>query len=169
VKITLRPYRPEDFETLYEIDHACYSTEIAYSRADMRAYLGFGGSECIVAEIRPDQTGNRVSEKGETNQPSAEIAGFCIGAYRGKEGYIVTMDVLAEYRRRGIASELLADIERRLAGRGVRRIALETATDNQAGVAFWQRHGYRTRGIRKGYYPNGRDAYAMTKTIRIAK
>lgn len=169
MKITLRLYRPEDFETLYEIDHACYSSEIAYSRADMRAYLGFGGSECVVAEITFDQADNRGPAKGEANQASAAIAGFCIGAYRGKDGYIVTMDVLEEYRRRGIATELLADVERRLAARGVRRVALETATDNHAGVAFWQRHGYRTRGIRKGYYPNGRDAYAMTKTIRIAK
>lgn len=169
MKITLRPYRPEDFEKLYEIDHACYSPEIAYSRADMRAYLGFGGSECIVAEISPNQERERLSEKGDKNDAAPTIAGFCIGAYRGKEGYIVTMDVLEEYRRHGIATELLANIERRLASRGVRRIALETATDNRAGVAFWQRHGYRTRGIRKGYYPNGRDAYAMTKTIRIAK
>jgi len=163
VKITLRPYRSEDFETLYRIDHACYPAEIAYSRADMRAYLGFGGSECLIAEIG-DDPGNRESKKAGADQ--LPTAGFCISAHRGEEGYIVTMDVLEDYRRRGIATVLLKEIEARLAANGVRRITLETATDNHAGVAFWQRHGYRTRGIRKGYYPGGRDAYAMTKSIR---
>jgi ribosomal protein S18 acetylase RimI-like enzyme len=166
-KITLRPYRLDDFETLYAIDHACYPPEIAYSRADMRAYLGFGGSECIVAELDPNFPVDQTATQHEAT--GARIAGFCISAYRGKEGYIVTMDVLEKYRRGGIATTLLAEIEGRLAAKGVRRIALESATDNHVGVAFWKRHGYRTRGVRKGYYPNGRDAYAMSKTIRVAK
>jgi ribosomal protein S18 acetylase RimI-like enzyme len=175
VKITLRPYRAEDFDTLYRIDHACYPPEIAYSRADMRAYLGFGGSECVVAEISEDAVQAKQYERRNigdarlTDDTRATIAGFCIGAYRGKDGYIVTMDVLEEYRRRGIATALLNEIEGSLAARGVKRIALETATNNDAGVAFWRRHGYRTRSVRKGYYPGGGDAYAMTKTLRVAK
>jgi len=168
VKITLRPYRREDFEILYRIDHACYAPEVAYSRADMRAYLGFGGSECVVAQIESDP-GDGSSESGETNPPNSGIVGFCICAHRGKDGYIVTMDVLEEYRRRGIATALLNEIEKRLRDQGIQRVALETATDNRAGVAFWQRHGYRTRGIRKGYYPGGGDAYAMTKTLPSPK
>jgi ribosomal protein S18 acetylase RimI-like enzyme len=170
VKITLRPYRTEDFETLYRIDHACYAPDVAYSRADMRAYLGFGGSECVVAEIEDDGADVAALPKGDGETPrEGKIAGFCISAHRGKDGYIVTMDVLEEYRRRGIATTLLNEIEKRLAEHGVRRVALETATVNHAGVAFWQRHGYRTRGVRKGYYPGGGDAYAMTKTLRPAR
>ena len=49
--------------------------------------------------------------------------------------------------------------------RGVRVVYLETATSNEAGVAFWQRHGYRTQGVRPRYYPNGRDAFAMIKPL----
>jgi ribosomal protein S18 acetylase RimI-like enzyme len=169
VKITLRPYRPDDFETLYEIDHACYPPEIAYSRADMRAYLGFGSSECLLAEIVGDNEPIRKRASRGVNDGITTIVGFCIGAHRGLDGYIVTMDVLEPYRRQGIATTLLAEMEALLGRTGVRRISLETATDNDAGVAFWKRRGYRTRGIRKGYYPGGRDAFAMTKTIRITK
>ncbi len=153
VKITLRTYSATDFETLYKIDQACYPPDTAYSRSDMRAYLGLAGAECVVAEV---------------DKPK-KVAGFCISARREKDGYIVTMDVLEEYRRLGIATALLAEIEKRLAANGVVRVGLETATDNQAGVAFWQKHGYRTRGVRKGYYPGRRDAHAMTKNIRAAK
>ena len=60
---------------------------------------------------------------------------------------------------------LLTEIERRLAANGVREVALETATDNESAVAFWQKHGYRSRGVQKGYYPGGRDAFAMSKTL----
>jgi ribosomal protein S18 acetylase RimI-like enzyme len=153
VKITLRTYSAADFETLYEIDQACYPPDTAYSRSDMRAYLALAGAECVVAEVDAPK----------------KIAGFCISARRNKDGYIVTMDVLEQYRRLGIATALLAEIEKRLAENGVLRIGLETATDNQAGVAFWQKHGYRTRGVRKGYYPGRRDAHAMAKNLRAPK
>ena len=164
VKITLRTYQPEDFERLYEIDQACYDRDVAYSRPDLRAYLGFLGSECVVAEVK---RGVREKDgKGDSgNQNDSRIVGFCISARRGADGYIITMDVLEEYRRKKIGSALVDEVERRLAQAGVTWVGLETAIDNPAAVAFWQKHGYRTRGVRKGYYPRGRDAYSMMKQI----
>lgn len=169
VKITLRSYSTADFETLYKIDQACYPPDTAYSRSDMRAYLGFEGAECIVAEVGADNPSPEKRKRADSGDAPKKIAGFCISARRDKDGYIVTMDVLEEHRRLGIATSLLAEIEKRLAANGVVRVGLETATDNQAGVAFWQKHGYRTRGVRKGYYPGRRDAHAMTKKIGPAK
>ena len=60
---------------------------------------------------------------------------------------------------------LLAEAERKLVEAGVRQIGLETATDNAAAIAFWQKHGYRKSGVRKNYYPGGRDAYSMAKRL----
>jgi len=150
VKFTLRSYKPEDFETLYEIDQACYEREIAYSKRELRAYLRFPGAECVVAET------------------GGEIAGFCISANENRLGYIVTIDVLARFRRHGAATAILAEVERSLAAHGVREVGLETATDNESAIAFWRKHGYRSRGLRKNYYPGGRDAFAMTKAIAPA-
>jgi ribosomal protein S18 acetylase RimI-like enzyme len=169
VKITLRTYSSADFETLYKIDQACYPADTAYSRSDMRAYLGLAGAECVVAEVGEDGPSAQERKRAESGGTPKKIAGFCISARRNKDGYIVTMDVLEEYRRLGIATALLAEIEKRLAANGVVRVGLETATDNHAGVAFWQKHGYRTRGVRKGYYPGRRDAHAMTKNLRAPK
>jgi [ribosomal protein S18]-alanine N-acetyltransferase len=147
VKFTLRDYRPADFNSLFEIDQACYPLDIAYSKRELRLYLQMPGAECIVA-------------KG----PDA-IAGFCITAHQDARGYIVTIDVLEQFRRTGIGSALLSEVERRLATNGVREVRLETATDNESAVSFWQEHGYRSLGIRKEYYPGGRDAFAMSKSI----
>jgi [ribosomal protein S18]-alanine N-acetyltransferase len=147
VKFTLRTHTPEDFETLYEIDQACYEPAIAYSRRELRNYLRFPGADCVVAEA------------------DGAIAGFCITAHERARGYVVTIDVLEKYRRQGVGGALLSEVERRLASDGVREIGLETATDNETAIAFWKKHGYRTLGVVKGYYPGGRDAYTMTKSI----
>jgi ribosomal protein S18 acetylase RimI-like enzyme len=167
VEIELRTFQHEDFETLFEIDQACYESDTAYSRSDLRAYLGFLGAECVVAELKGSATakGDHRGTGTAGTRAADRIIGFCISAHREREGYIITIDVLKEYRRNGIGSMLLDQVERRLANAGVRRVGLETATENAAGVAFWRKHGYRTRGVRKGYYPRGRDAYSMTKQI----
>jgi len=147
VRLTLRTYTPEDFETLYEIDQACYEPAIAYSKREFRNYLRFPGAECVIAE------------------QNGKVAGFCLTAHQQARGYIITIDVLEKFRRRGVGTALLAEVERKLAAHGVEEIGLETATDNDSGIAFWQRHGYRTRGVWKGYYPGGRDAFSMAKVL----
>jgi ribosomal protein S18 acetylase RimI-like enzyme len=162
VKVALRSYRPEDFEALHLIDQACYSSDTAYSRAELRTYLAFPGADCIVAEMR----GGRGPQEGHVGAPtSGKIIGFCLSVHRGTGGHIVTMDVLKPWRRHGIGSAILAEIEKRLAKAGVGRVSLETATDNPAGIAFWRKHGYRSCGVKRGYYPRGRDAYAMSKSL----
>ncbi len=145
----LRIYEPGDFETLYEIDQACYAPAIAYSRRDLRSYLRLPGAECVVA----------VASMG--------IAGFCITARDAAEGHIITLDVIQACRRHGAGSLLVAEAERRLAAGGVGKVSLETATDNIAAIAFWQKHGYRSLSVLKRYYPNGLDAWAMSKTIGV--
>ena len=149
MNITLRTFKPEDFDKLYEIDQACYEPEVAYSKRELRAYLRFSGADCLIAEA------------------DTQIAGFCISARRDESGYIVTIDVVPQFRRHHLGTKLLNEIERRLASNGVREIALETATDNESAVAFWTKHGYRNRGIKKDYYPGGRDAFAMSKTLPL--
>jgi ribosomal-protein-alanine N-acetyltransferase len=151
VKLTLRTYQQEDFEKLYEIDQVCYEPAVAYSRRELRNYLRFPGAECVVAE-------------SESN-----MVGFCLTARQGERGHIITIDVLESFRRRGVGAELLADVESGLARNGVREVGLETATDNDSAIAFWKKHGYRTLGIWKGYYPGGRDAYAMVKALSPPK
>jgi ribosomal protein S18 acetylase RimI-like enzyme len=167
VKFVLRTHVPQDFETLHEIDKACYEPEIAYSRAELRHYLGLPGAECLIAETTDEPEARRyrsnVRRKGRR-----EVIGFCITARADTWGYIVTMDVFEAHRRCGVATALLEDSERRMAAHGVREVALETATGNETAIAFWQKHGYRTRGVRKGYYPRGRDALSMTKKIAAA-
>jgi [ribosomal protein S18]-alanine N-acetyltransferase len=155
----LRSYAPADFEALYEIDQVCYPPEIAYSRRELRNYLRFPGAKCVVAEL--------ARESGAESESSSRIIGFCVTAHHRGEGYIITMDVLATHRRHRVGSALLTEAERRLAKNGVVEVGLETATDNDSAIAFWEKHGYRKHGVRKHYYPGGRDAFSMAKTLQM--
>lgn len=147
MKITLRDYASTDFETLYEIDQQSFEPAIAYSRGQLREYLRLEGAECVLAES------------------GGKIAGFIVTGHESGIGYVVTIDVLPPHRRQSLGTMLLAEAERRLVASGVRTMELETATDNASAIAFWQKHGYRNRGVIKNYYPNGRDAYSMSKKL----
>ncbi|MGH9738724.1 MAG: GNAT family N-acetyltransferase [Candidatus Acidiferrales bacterium] len=167
--VRLRAYTPADFERLYVIDQSCYEPRIAYSRTELRQYLRFPGADCVVAETMQKHSAeampqNAAEDDARHNAASAMI-GFCITAHKTSWGYIITMDVLSSYRRHGVGSMLLIEAERRLIASGVRQIGLETATNNSPAIAFWQKHGYRKSGIRKNYYPGGRDAYSMAKRL----
>ena len=144
---SFRKYHSQDFEALYAIDQACYPPAIAYSRRELRNYLRFPGAACLVVEA------------------DNQAAGFILTAHHGDSGYIVTIDVLEPYRRLGTGTMLLHEAERELAASGVRKVVLETATNNVPAIAFWKKHGYRTQGVRKDYYPGGIDAFSMHKQL----
>ncbi len=140
-------YSPEDFAALYQIDQTCYPPGIAYSKRTLRWFLRLPGSECLVAQL------------------GTQIVGFLLAEHQGSQAHIITLDVLEPYRRRGIGSALLMAIERQLAESGVQQVELETATDNDAAVAFWQKHGYRSRGVLKRYYLGRINAFWMDKPL----
>ena len=152
----LREAREADFEALYAIDQVCYSPAIAYTREELRWYLGMRGAECVVAEIRTQSAG-----------PAARlrIAGFVVSVSRNAHGHIVTIDVLETYRRAGVGTALLERVELTMAKRGVTDVWLETATNNEAAIAFWKKHGYRSHRRLTHYYADGVDAFSMSKSL----
>jgi ribosomal protein S18 acetylase RimI-like enzyme len=151
MEFRLRDYTPADFETLYEIDRACFEQGIAYSRAELAWYLSRRGSIGLVVEAQGPE--------------GPVLAGFIVAQAARRTACIITIDVLQEYRRAGVGTTLLRETERRLAKMNVRNVELQTAVDNGAGVAFWKRHGYRTSGIAPAYYLGRTDAYLMTKSL----
>ena len=73
----------------------------------------------------------------------ATLAGSVIGAWDGWRANMYRLVVSAEYRRQGIASQLVQMVEEELRKLGVTRVyALALINSTQAGL-FWHRHGYR--------------------------
>ena len=149
--VLLRPYESADFVRLYALDHRCFPPGIAYSKRMLRYFLRAPQSECFVA-VKDEQ-----------------IAAFIITEAKGSLGRILTLDVEESQRRFGLGSLLLTRSEESMAGRRVREVMLETSVENAAGIAFWQRHGFRTVGVLRGYYLGRVDAYEMRKEIIVAQ
>jgi len=143
----LRSYDPRDFSALFRLDQSCFPAGISYSKTTLRYFLSLRSADCLVA------------------MEETQIAGFILTEENPPLAHIITLDVAEKFRRRGIGSLLLAESERNLGLRGVRHILLETATDNNAGIAFWQRHGYRIEATLKRYYLGRLDAYEMRKIL----
>src|SRR5258705_13933341 len=79
--------------------------------------------------------------------------------------HIITLDVAESHRRHGVGTALVGESEANLRFRGVRTVLLETATTNEAGIAFWERHGYRKEAVLKNYYSGRLDAFEMRKKL----
>ena len=76
----------------------------------------------------------------------------CITAF--KILYVSTVFVDEEYRRKGIGSELIREMEKRAAAMGVNTIRLDTF--NWQGKEFYEALGYET----VGHYDNAEDGYS---------
>ena len=85
------------------------------------------------------------------------LAAFIMGQTVGTETDILTVATGEDYRRQGLAGDLLAALIGRCGARGVERITLDVAEDNAAGRALYASHGFSEDGRRPRYYRAGRD------------
>ncbi|MDM7913516.1 MAG: GNAT family N-acetyltransferase [Methanotrichaceae archaeon] len=91
------------------------------------------------------------------------IVGFIIGFVSGGTGFIYTLDVHPDYRRKGIGSMLISALEENLRADGAKRIRLEAALDNPAALVLYRKAGYREEEILRNYYGKGFHAVRMWK------
>ena len=70
-------------------------------------------------------------------------------------------------RKKGIGEMLLKAAEKKASEKLVERIFLHTAKDNIAARDLFTRNGYVSSGLKKHFYPEGQDAFIMSKTIHF--
>jgi ribosomal protein S18 acetylase RimI-like enzyme len=81
--------------------------------------------------------------------PGGAIVGSAMGAWDGRRGWLYHVATAATYRRTGVASALVARIERRLAELGAVRVNVLVREGNERGRAFWTAAGYELSGSRQ--------------------
>ncbi|HXM97691.1 MAG TPA: N-acetyltransferase [Candidatus Dormibacteraeota bacterium] len=147
MSVTVREYEARDFLTLYRLDQSCFPPGVAYSRTMLRYFLNQPGADCLVAE------------------DGGHIVGFILAEQNPPLAHIITLDVAEGHRKKGLGTILVLEMEKHFHYQKVRTVLLETSVENSAGIAFWERHGYRTEARLQRYYLNRIDAYEMRKLL----
>ena len=84
------------------------------------------------------------------------------------EGYITNVAVRPDYRRQGIAGELLGVFRRFAEGNKLAFLTLEVRESNAAARALYSKYGYKEVGVRKNYYDHPKEN-AILMTLEFAQ
>jgi ribosomal-protein-alanine N-acetyltransferase len=92
------------------------------------------------------------------------LTGYLIVSRYVDAWHVMNIAVDLESRRSGVASRLLEALFELTAGDTRRGYTLEVRVSNRAAIALYERFGFTTSGVRRGYYTDNReDARIMWK------
>ena len=81
-------------------------------------------------------------------------------------GHVISIAVLPEYRRRGIAKALLTRAMKILKEEyGCEEVYLEVRVSNQPAISLYRKLGFEVVKISRRYYVDGEDAYIMARRL----
>ena len=81
----------------------------------------------------------------------------------GVEADVLTVAVLPDYARQGIATHFMNELEKWSKGKQALAMMLEVGVENSGAIALYEKLGYQTIATRKNYYGQGLDAFVMRK------
>lgn len=93
--------------------------------------------------------------------------GLLLARIAADEAEVLTLGVLPEARRHGVASALLAEGLAVAGSRGAVGMFLEVALGNAAARALYARAGFTEVGRRRHYYADGSDALVLRRNIAL--
>ncbi len=101
---------------------------------------------------------------GAFDSESERLVGYLIIARYVDAWHVMNIAVAPELQRRGIATLLLEHLFELTADDPHRGYTLEVRVSNQAAIRLYERLGFKSQGIRRGYYTdNHEDALIMWK------
>ena len=130
---TIRAFREADAAAVAEILRA--SPEASqWTEWGLKELLGWRGVVALVGE------------------DGRKVSGFIVGRQVGEEAEILNLAVTVANRRKGEGRALLKRALEEFRTRQVSRVFLEVRESNEAGIAFYVRHGFFKTGKRASYY-----------------
>jgi len=145
IPFTIQSASWRDVHELNKLEHACFEQD-AWPLIDILGVLSFPGVVRLKAEL------------------DGRLIGFIGGETRDHQqtGWIITLGVLPEYRRQGVAKELLRECETKLVARTVR---LCVRINNEGAIRLYKDLGYLQVEIWPQYYRGGEDALVLEKQL----
>jgi len=78
------------------------------------------------------------------------------------KGHLVSIAVLKDYRRLGIASALLNKSMLKVKNHNIDEFVLEVRVSNHPAISLYKKFKFKTHSIKSKYYRDGENAYYMT-------
>lgn len=113
----------------------------------------------LLAELRDPKSYFIVAEIEDV------VVGYCCAENIAKEFNIMNIAVNPDFRKHGIGGILLDHLIDFAKHYKLIGITLEVRVSNDAAKALYLSRGFRTEGVRRGYYANGEDADIMWLTF----
>lgn len=139
----------KDFEQIYEIEQACFAEP--YTR------------EQLMYEFSENPL-NKILVAYDENK----IVGFVDYMITFNSATISQIAVLPNYRKKGLGSKLLEEMEKSFPKEiddVVETITLEVRESSINAISFYKKNGYENVVIKKHYYKNGENAVYMIKRL----
>ena len=146
MSVKIVPMTADHLEELEKLERICFSRP--WSRKMLAEELE---SQCAAFLVAEDSVSGRV----------LGYAGLMVVA---DEGYITNVAVFPEYRRQGIAAQILQVFVQFAEANRLAFLTLEVRPSNAAAIALYQGFGFEEVGRRKNYYDLPKeDALILTK------
>ena len=146
MSVKIVPMTADHLEELEKLERICFSRP--WSRKRLAEELE---NQCAAFLVAEDSVSGRV----------LGYAGLMVVA---DEGYITNVAVFPEYRRQGIAAQILQVFLQFAAANHLAFLTLEVRPSNAAAIALYQGFGFEEVGRRKNYYDLPKeDALILTK------
>lgn len=126
----IRLMKPDDYNEVYDLwlnTSGMGLNTVDDSKEGIARFLGRNPTSCFVA------------------QSDGKIVGAIICGHDGRRGYIYHTAVSENFRRQGIAGELLKNAMEALDREGIQKAALVVFEKNHNGNAFWEKRGFTVR------------------------
>jgi ribosomal-protein-alanine N-acetyltransferase len=149
--VQLRRLEMDDLAGVETIERTSYPTP--WSRSMFAGELAKPSSLCLGAF--------------ESDGAEGALVGFLIVSRYVDAWHVMNVAVDPEHRGRGIATMLLERLFELTADDARRGYTLEVRVSNATAIALYERLGFESRGIRRGYYTDNReDALIMWRDGR---
>ena len=149
----VRQYQPQDFPRLLEIDQSCFVEGIAYSKEEMRYFVGMPTAISLVGLEDKEIMGFIIADCFRPRRASRSV------------GKIITIDVAPEAQHSGMGTLLMSSAETELKRAGCDYVSLEVAVDNDPALRFYKKRAYSVLKVLPRYYMDSIDGLLMGKRL----
>ena len=138
---------------------------------DVPALIGieksvFPESPWSAAQFREELSGVPKTRKYLVALDKQEIVGYGGVALAGDVADIHTLTVIPSFRRKGIATQMLQELESWAISKGIKDFMLEMREGNLEAQPLYEKYGYQVISRRDNYYAPGIHALIMRKEVK---